>query len=293
MDPQQGYQDLIWAAQSHSLLRNDLVTGLLSHEQHERLKCGDFVNAFDKFLAGRDGLMNHKVGLYFELLIEFLISNVLQGELTYCGQQVVEKGRTVGEVDFVFEHQAETWHLETAVKFYLFVPEASSAIERLVGPNSSDSFESKMDRLFHHQLPLSQRAFPEVTKRVAFVKGRIFYPHQFTQCHAVRSPTFALPDRLNSEHETGVWCRAADCQAFLAQLTANRYVVRRKPHWLADSLRSFGSADVMSRLEMIDYLLQHFKSSKRPLMLSSLIEVNGWFEEVDRIFVVDDTWPWK
>ena len=133
MDPQQGYQDLIWAAQSHSLLRNDLVTGLLSHEQHERLKCGDFVNAFDKFLAGRDGLMNHKVGLYFELLIEFLISNVLQGELTYCGQQVVEKGRTVGEVDFVFEHQAETWHLETAVKFYLFVPEASSDIERLVG----------------------------------------------------------------------------------------------------------------------------------------------------------------
>ncbi|MEP3479344.1 MAG: DUF1853 family protein [Fuerstiella sp.] len=293
MDPQQGYQDLIWAAQSHSLLRDDLATDLLSHAQQERLKCGDFVNAFDRFLARRTGLMNHKVGLYFELLVEFLIAHVLQGKLVHRGQQVIENGRTIGEVDFVFEHHGETWHLETAVKFYLFVPEACSAAECLVGPNSSDSFESKMDRLFHHQLPLSQEAFPEVTNRVAFVKGRIFYPHQFTQFNAVSSCLSELPDRLNPEHETGVWCRAADCHDFFRQLKANRYVIRRKPHWLADSLRSFDSADVLTRLEMIDSLSQHFQSSKRPLMLSSFVAADGLFEEVDRIFVVDDTWPWQ
>lgn len=291
MDFQQAYQDLIWAAKSPSLVTDDLVTDFLSPVQKEQLGQGDFFEAFHQFLNLREGAMNHKVGLYFELLVEFLISDVLQAKMIHRGQQVVENGRTVGEVDFIFEHDSLTWHLETAVKFYLFVPAAGTAAEQLVGPNSNDSFAAKMDRLFSHQLTLSQAAFPNVTKRAAFVKGRIFYPHDVAAADSFSSMMSVASDQLSAGHETGVWCRAADCHDVLGKTKLNRYEIRRKPHWLADAHRPITFASLLSSVEMTAYLSQHFQKSNRPLMLSSLRETDGCFAEVDRIFVVDDTWP--
>lgn len=291
MEFQQRYQDLIWAAESQSLIRNDLTTELLSQAQRDRLRRGDFVEAFDSFLSRREKALSHKVGLYFELLVEFLISEVIQGKMTVRGQQVVENGRTVGEVDFIFELDGSTWHLETAVKFYLFNPEAWPEVEGLVGPNSSDNFEAKMDRLFGQQLPLSQTAFPDVTKRVAYVKGRIFYPHHSAASTATETKLTDQLEQLNVDHVQGIWCRAADCAKFLAQLTADRFAVRKKPHWLADVRLPFDSSEVLTCSQLTFFLVQHFQESKRPLMLSSVRETDGVFTEVERIFVVDDTWP--
>lgn len=297
MNVQQGYLDLIWAAESRSLIKHDSTTPLLSAVEQERLIRGDYAEDFHRFLARRSATMNHKVGLYFEVLVEFLLTNVIKGRMIHCGQQVIENGRTVGEVDFIFEHDSQIWHLEAAVKFYLFDSEACSIRDRLVGPNSSDSFESKMERMFDVQLPLSQTYFPEVTKRLAFVKGVIFYPHHlFSPGMSSRSVVIDhldLPDRLNGWHQKGVWCRASDCHSFLQQRKTDQYVLRRKPSWLSDLCRPLDSTDLFSGSQMTTYLGQHFRNSKRPLMLSALSKVEGCFQEVDRVFVVDDTWPWS
>lgn len=291
MEFQQSYQDLIWAAESQSLIRNDLTTELLSQAQRDRLRRGDFVEAFGSFLSRREKALSHKVGLYFELLVEFLISEVIQGKMTVRGQQVVENHRTIGEVDFIFELDGSTWHLETAVKFYLFNPAVWPEEEGLVGPNSSDNFEAKMDRLFSHQLPLSQTAFPEVTERVAYVKGRIFYPHHSAASTATQTMLTDQIGKLNVDHEKGIWCRATDCAEFLGQLKADRFAVRKKPHWLADVRLPFDSSELLTCSQLTLYLVQHFQDSKRPLMLSSVHQVDEYFTEVERIFVVDDTWP--
>lgn len=292
MELSQGYRDLIWVAESQSLVRDELTTVLLSQGQRDRLRRGDYIEAFDRFLTRHDGVLSHKVGLYFELLVEFLITHVLQGRMIERGQQVMENGRTVGEVDFIFELNASIWHLETAVKFYLFVPEGRALAERLVGPNSKDNFEAKMNRLFDHQLPLSRVAFPEVTKRVAFVKGRIFYPHSISPSNAMSALMAGAADPLNVSHEQGVWCRAADCKMFFSQVEIDSYVIRKKPHWLANVHRTIDCADVLTCSQMTAYLAKHFHDSKRPLMISSLSETDGNLTEVRRIFVVDDSWPW-
>lgn len=288
MEVQHAYQDLIWAAQSASLVRDDLTACFLQESDLERLNSERTFEAFREFLLRREASLSHKVGLYFELLVEFLISNVLRGNIKHRSQQIVENGRTVGEIDFIFEHHSMIWHLETAVKFYFAIPEAHLNGSRLVGPNSSDCFESKIDRIFSHQLPLSRRVCPEVTHRVAYVKGRIFYPANLSD---VNSAIASTPRELNRRHDKGVWCRVAESADVLRSIKADRYLLRTKPHWLSNIRQQADSADTSTIPKITAYLVQHFANSHRPIMLSALIEVDGWLEEVKRVFVVDDLWP--
>lgn len=288
MEVKHAYQDLVWAAQSASLVRDDLTACLVQEAELERLRSHQTFEAFRKFLLRREGELNHKVGMYFELLVEFLISDVLKARIIHRGEQVVENGRTVGEIDFIFEHHSTIWHLEAAVKFYMALPEAHSNGSCLVGPNSRDCFEAKIDRMFSHQLPLSRRFCPAVTQRVAYVKGRIFYPANSPD---VSYSLPSVPRELNPEHDVGVWCRVAECHDVLRSIKADCYWLRGKPHWLSDARKQIDSIDVSTISEISAYLVRHFANSHRPIMLSALIEVDGWLEEVERVFVVNNLWP--
>lgn len=288
MDVQYAYQDLIWAAQSSSLIRNDLTTSLLDATDLERLHSEATFQSFRGFLLRRQGSLNHKVGLYFELLVEFLISNVLEAHITHRNHQVVENGRTLGEIDFIFEHRGAIWHLEAASKFYLASPEPHPKGSHLVGPNADDSFETKIDRMLRHQLPLSRRVCPEVTHRVAYVKGRIFYPVKPPGMVSMITRTCS---KLHRTHDRGVWCRAADFSDVVDSMNSDRYLVRTKPHWLSSVRQPEHSIDGFTALKTKAHLVQHFANSHRPLMLSALVEEDGWLEEVERVFVVEDSWP--
>ena len=63
--------------------------------------------------------------------------------------------QTLGEMDFVFLDKLKRLnHLEIAIKFYCLKPD-EFGFERLIGPNSSDWLERKLEHLFNKQLPLS------------------------------------------------------------------------------------------------------------------------------------------
>jgi hypothetical protein len=224
------------------------------------------------------------VGRYFERLILYWLKHIRRVEIVAESQQIRDGSRTIGEIDLIFyDEQRRLTHWELAVKFYLHFPQPCGFDSHFIGPNAADTFERKMERLFGHQLPLSERHFPEVEIRQAFVKGRIFdHPrHEVSQ---------ALPEHLSPEHLCGVWIRSSELD-LINRTNGVSYRILRKPFWLSDEIAHPVDTDLLSPAELSENLARHFAEDHRPVLISQLEAGEQRLVESDRIFVVSDPWP--
>ena len=175
-------------------------------------------------------------------------------------------------------------HWEIAVKFYLYHPGDNAAGSHFVGPNVKDTFEKKMRRLFDFQLPLSQTHFPEVDRRQAFVKGMIFY-------HLDHSFPEQLPEKLSPTHEQGSWLHLSELSRLTAQHGELRFLIREKPDWLSAALCSKTGDRLLSFKALQQHLETHFQQNHRPILISALHCQQSVYSEVDRVFIVSESWP--
>ena len=77
----------------------------------------------------------HRVGYYFESLIDHCLRCGDGVEMLASGLQVRDGGRTIGELDFVFrDRQGRVCHWEVAVKFYLYCADWQVAGSHFIGP---------------------------------------------------------------------------------------------------------------------------------------------------------------
>ncbi|MGI9239856.1 MAG: DUF1853 family protein [Verrucomicrobiales bacterium] len=269
---QQLRRDLEWAVSSPPLMRG--ATLAPGHACHG--------------LPGpEDCYSGHRVGYYFESLIDYWLRSELAVEMLAHRQQIQDAGRTIGELDFVFrDRQGRTCHWEVAVKFYLYCADRRVADSHFIGPNAGDTFERKWERLQTKQLPLCRHVFPEVSECSALVKGRIFY-------HPDQPRPSSLPDGLMPDHLRGIWLRASELswlESAGPQSTWN-FRILLKPFWLAP-VRLDGSASPPSSLgQLRAELARHFDNSNHPVLVSCLSRVDGGWEEGERLFVVADGWP--
>ena len=138
----------------------------------------------------------------------------------------------------------------------------------------------KLARLFEHQLELSRDHFPQVERRAAVVKGRIFQPAEQ-----------ALPEKplasLAEKHLRGSWVRVSHLHQELVSDTAVRYLVLKKPYWLADARAAQDAASMTG-----NQLEQFARSRSRPFLVSQLMWEEGTWLEQTRWFIVPDSWPW-
>ncbi|MCR9198931.1 MAG: DUF1853 family protein [Planctomycetaceae bacterium] len=270
--------DLLWAVASPSLITAAAITECRLPERptldDRAADCGP------RSLGPGD----HRVGRYFERLIEHHIRQQPDWELLHCGRQIEEAGRTVGELDFVFRSGGDVYHVETAVKFYLYLPDRTCGGSQFVGPNSRDNFETKLQRLLTHQLPLSRIWQPEVTIRQPHVKGIIFYPVDD-----------AGPDNLlegmSPDHQRGVWFPAAHLPEFLARRPDPQralFHIHGKPHWLATPT---DSNTALTGVQLTEAVRRHFQTSPdRPLMISQFDSAQD-NPHSRRLFCMPDHWP--
>ncbi len=227
------------------------------------------------------------VGRYFERLFEFYLRNILQLNVIDVGKQIQTDGRTIGELDFVFEDlDGVLCHAETAVKFYLHLNREHRTGSQFIGPNPVDNFENKTERLFSHQIPLSWTHYPDVQRRIVHVKGIIFYRPD-------GGPSRSLPECMSPQHTRGTWIRSSEVEAFVSQLSdQSRIQIREKPFWLSKTSLPISDANsLLSLTETVSMLTKHFAASDRPRMLSLLETTAERYEESQRIMVVDDHWP--
>lgn len=100
---------------------------------------------------------NLRLGHLVERIVAELIKSSVNYEVKYKNLQIVDKRKTIGEIDFIVEEKAtnKLIHIELAYKFYLFDPGISSEMtDNWIGPNRKDSLSKKIDKLRTKQFPL-------------------------------------------------------------------------------------------------------------------------------------------
>jgi uncharacterized protein len=232
----------------------------------------------------------HRVGAYVERLVRCWLE--LTPGVTAIGQGILlsEGKRTMGELDFLFTRQGRRHHLEVALKFYLHHPRPGGPspgdMSHFPGPNATDNFEKKRDRLLTHQLPLGRAAFPEIEASHALVKGIVFY-------RPGEEPPAILPAAMNPAHRRGIWIRADEISRLVEEPWArnSRGLIMTKPRWLS-GWSADGAEAATPIAELHDALLLHFadpRTTDRPVLLSLAHE--GATQESTRVFVVPAHWP--
>jgi len=270
---------MIWAINSPSLIRKS------TEHSPDWPACEPAEVVSESVQNFCDQHARHRVGQYFEDLVHFYLKAVLNNEIVEYGLQIQEGGRTVGELDFLYrEAGGDLHHCETAVKFYLYIPESNESGSQFIGPNAADNFERKMQRLFEHQLKLSEDRFPGVVKREAFVKGRIFY-------HSLRDAPEELPAELAPDHLRGVWIYESELDWLRSIGDETKFRAVRKPLWLGPDLVKFDDSELRTVDEICGQLRQHFTERRTPQLINALIPHGEVWRESQRVFVVSDQWP--
>jgi hypothetical protein len=231
-----------------------------------------------------------RLGHYFETLIAFWLMHTADIQIIARNLQVQDAQRTLGEYDFLLRNaDAEVSHWEAAVKFYLQI-EASAEQHSFIGPGTRDRLDLKLERVFNHQLRLSQteaglRALPnniKPDKTLAYIKGYLFY-------HATAFNRQAITG-ISAAHLSGWWIRHSTEK--IPQISANSgWVIPPRMHWLAPA-RLPAETEVMTYAQLQDKLDKHFGLYSEALLLFEMLRTEqGAWQEISRGFIVCTSWP--
>jgi len=227
-----------------------------------------------------------RLGFYFERLYRVLLEELLGWDTLIQNQQIQSNGRTIGELDFVVHNRLEDRieHHEIAIKYYLGVPEPGGK-DLWYGPNARDRLDLKTDRLLHQQsqrtqLPEAQALLESagitgpVTPRI-FMPGYLFHP---------AAADVSVPEYVPANHLRGRW-------RYLSQISPSEisgWVVLNKPHWIGPWHQS-GPPEPGKIAAALNTIQRHGV----PLLFARLQQdvSSGFWQEVDRLFVVPDSWP--
>ncbi|MDA8743108.1 DUF1853 family protein [Rubripirellula amarantea] len=286
MQSSQHVRDLTWAINSRSLINTDssVVENRIPSIDPDTVD-PDTVDAghLSAFLADKP---MRRVGRYFELLILYWLQHIRCVDVVEESLQVREGNRTLGEIDFLFrDEEGCLTHWEVAIKYYLYHADDLGMGCHYIGPNAADTFDRKMKRLFEHQLPRSEVHFPEVQRREAFVKGRIFY-------QPAQPRPLAIPQLLSPDHHQGAWVYLSQLST-LPPLKDERFKVLRKPYWLSDETAAIktvvdGDDRLLCRDGLRTVVAEQYASHVRPVLISQLQPDGQHFVESTRIFVMPD-----
>lgn len=231
-----------------------------------------------------------RLGRYSERLWRFALERA-PGVSLHAGNLAVRRGgRTVGELDLLLEDDEGLQHIELAVKFYLGDPAALPGRDWL-GPDRRDRLDLKRAHLLEHQLPLGRH--PDTLALLAgrglgaprsryWLTGYLFHP-----AHA----GFAAPPGANPAHLRGRWLRRSDWPALRGQAHASRWVELPRLAWLAPAQGVFSTDGRLEGRFLPEPELDAASQPAPPRLLARLTSADGHpWNEVERVFLVDDDW---
>ncbi|MFU8763441.1 MAG: DUF1853 family protein [Haliea sp.] len=231
-----------------------------------------------------------RLGLYFERLWQFFLTEDSETELLAHNLPVRVDGQTLGEFDCLYycRRRQRLVHLELAVKFYLGYrrtiegADQSDAAEWL-GPNTVDRLDLKLQRLLEHQSRLSlhpagrelltNRGMEQPLREIA-LRGALFQP--------ARDP-LAPPAGYNAALPMPHWYSLPLWRTLVAPNA--RFAILSRLRWLSPLLRgsdSQASEDLNGKLE------QFFSRGGRPQLIA---EVDRQGCEIRRFFLTAGSWP--
>lgn len=215
-----------------------------------------------------------RLGFYYESLVNFWLTQSPQFEVLFKNQILSYEGKTTGEFDFIIRDNLtdKIIHLETAVKFYLELQLEGDAF--YVGPNLNDRYDKKLQRLFRHQLLLSEHAAAasflrdhhiKIDERWLFLKGRLFS----ASATCMANSWLTLSDFRNSAEES------------------SNYIILPRLFWLSEVSNieyNFLEKDVFTQRSLFSHLLA--TDFSQPVCIAR-IEND---KELFRCFIAPDDW---
>jgi len=231
-----------------------------------------------------------RLGLYFETLWQFFLTEDSDTALLAHNMPVRSSGQTLGEFDCLYycRRRESPVHLELAVKFYLghrsTTPGAqqSTAAEWL-GPNTVDRLDLKLTRLLTHQSRLSlspagrellsKQGLEQPLREIA-LRGALFQPAQ---------DALSPPPGYNTALPLGSWQML---RHWRDQVSAQAgFVLLPRLRWLSPVQ---ASNETLSADELHAQLEQHFARGGRPQLIA---QVDDQGCELERYFLASDRWP--
>ncbi|MFJ2981879.1 MULTISPECIES: DUF1853 family protein [unclassified Pseudomonas] len=231
-------------------------------------------------------LTSRRLGLYYEGLWQFALSQAPGIELLAANLAIRMGGRTLGELDILLRDADGTHHLELAIKLYLGPSNGQGCDPaQWLGPGCHDRLGTKLAHLAGHQLPMSSDAqsrealaglgVHEVQAHL-WLAGYLFYPWPG---HA------APPEGANPLHLRGRWVRRGDWLVAGEQ----RWQPLPRHAWLAAARVD---ADMCWAPQQFAAWL-HALDPQAPAQMLVRLEPgsdDAW-HEVERLFLVADSWP--
>jgi len=263
-------RDLLWVVNSPAFCEGPAVEPSASL-QIDQIDQEDLL----RFMRDRS---ERRVGRHFEHLVHYWLSEIRRVEMIGTGIQLREGKRTVGEIDFLYrDEEGRLTHCEATVKFFLHLPRIGAS--DFPGPNATDDYERKTNRLFDHQLEVSRVHDSGIERRRAFVKGMAFYRDDLAQ-------SVARPPYMPMEHGRGRWIRESELDG-LGAGDMSGGVICSKPHWLAPAvhLNALGPDQLQSAVQ------EHFTVGKAHPIMLTLFKGNALSPTAEILFVVPDRWP--
>lgn len=287
-------RDLIWSLLSPSLLHPlseekpllcDAVWGAEVYSSTEDwFREQDREGNLGTFLSDRSAPL---LGLYFERLLEFLFETHPFFELKGHSLQIMGEGRTLGELDFIFvdRRSSLTYHLECAIKYYLYHPQYKDWF----GPGPNDRLEDKAHKMIKVQAAMAktyggQELLSKLgvgdTVPLVLLKGYLFYPFADWQTHK-----WQLPSGINDAHLRGWWL----LREGLEELNGTAFRLLHKPDWLTPVVEP--SEEILNKEEFIQRCEQFFARGRRDVFAAVLERRGDGWHESSRGFVLNTGWP--
>ena len=229
------------------------------------------------------------LGIRFESMLGFFFENHPRFEILAKNVQLKNRTQTVGEIDFIVNdlNHNRLLHMEVACKFYLS-SKISNQWNLWLGPNPHDTLKLKMNKLIE-QLSITTRhwgkeylqsqklANPEPT---LLMKGA--FHHHYSNLGNAKHPKFS-----NTKYNTGWWCHKKELKAL--DNVYIRWAKLEKESWLCPQVRVIDETLEFNNIQKV--VNGHFSLSKRSILLTCLLEKDGFWVEHSRGFVVGDEWP--
>ncbi len=286
-------RDLVWVMAAPGLMSESVATDfgvpdagcrdVLARAMPQLLELDRHPAPLHDWIAARS---SHRLGRYFETLLEYWISHLMGGQLVAANLPVKAGDIVIGEYDFLWRDAAGVLnHWEASVKFYLQV-DVAAGLAGYVGTFTRDRLDLKFGHLRDKQLklaatPAGLAALPDAEEAVsahALLKGWLFYPY---------GEVIVAAPEVSVQHLSGWWLRWGETP--FTPPSGLHWKVLPRLEWLSQVM-SQNPEGLQTGANFSAALATHFAMDGAPLLVAGLATTGNTWQEVTRGFVVPRDW---